>query len=96
MHMRDCSQALILEHPHFLHKGNLDWSGVSMPPFDFDLHISSQLTHAIFYSSCLYPHQNLLILPSISSHNPFEIKKQLIVYMETSCAMAFPLSSYGQ
>ena len=50
-----------------------------IPPFDFALHIFSQLTQVIFDSSCLYPHQNFLIIPSISSHNPFGIKKQLMV-----------------
>ena len=60
-----------------------------IPPIDFDLHILSQLTHAIFYSSCLCPHQNFLIIPSISSHNPFGIKKQLIVYLGIACTTAF-------
>ena len=51
-----------------------------MPPFSLYLQRFFQLTHAIFYSCFLCPHQNLLIMPSISSQSPLGRRKQLIVY----------------
>ena len=50
-----------------------------MSPFKFDLHMLFQLTQAILLSCYLCPHQNLLIIPSISSQSPLGSQKQLMV-----------------
>ena len=67
-----------------------DWGFLNpMPLVSLDLQRFFQLTHAIFYSCSLYPHQNLLIMPSISSQSPLGRRKQLIVYVGMAWATAF-------
>ena len=67
-----------------------DWGFLNpMPPVSLDLQRFFQLTHAIFYSCSLYPYQNLLIMPSISSQSPLGRRKQLIVYVGMAWATAF-------
>ena len=67
-----------------------DWGFLNpMPTVSLDLQRFFQLTHAIFYSCSLCPHQNLLIMPSISSQSPLGRRKQLIVYVGMAWATAF-------
>ena len=60
-----------------------------IPPLNLDLHNFLQLTQAILDSWPRWPHQNLLIIPSISSHKPFGNWKQLMVYVGIAWATAF-------
>ena len=59
-----------------------------MPTYNLDLHIFFQLTQVIFDSWFLWPHQKFLIILSKSLHMVFGSKKQIIVYMGTTCATA--------
>ena len=59
-----------------------------IPPLSLDLHNFLQLTQSILDSWPRWPHQNLLIMLSISSHKPLGSWKQLIVYVGIAQATA--------
>ena len=59
-----------------------------IPPLHFGSHNFSQLSHAIFLSSSLCPHQKFLINLVNSSHRASSNLKQFMVYVGTAWAIA--------